>query len=166
MKRLPNDVLGRDSEDKRRLIPHCSSRSLHSGASFYNLQSSTIFTLTWFFTTYLHCKLQHIATTMADQHVPRANKTLPGHGNTSSHEDTAARSKALNQKLDVALLPLLSLLYLFNGLDRGNVGNAETQGLPPQYLTLQAELTNIRQVSPRTLVPNPMTSTKLSRSFL
>ncbi|RSL91245.1 hypothetical protein CEP52_014321 [Fusarium oligoseptatum] len=65
---------------------------------------------------------------MADQHVPRANKTLPGHGNTPSHEDTAARSKALNQKLDVALLPLLSLLYLFNGLDRGNVGNAETQG--------------------------------------
>ncbi|KAH7161605.1 major facilitator superfamily domain-containing protein [Dactylonectria macrodidyma] len=36
--------------------------------------------------------------------------------------------RALNRKLDVALLPLLSLLYLFNGLDRGNVGNAETQG--------------------------------------
>ncbi|KAM0195192.1 hypothetical protein ACHAPI_006495 [Fusarium lateritium] len=43
-------------------------------------------------------------------------------------EQTKERSKALNQKLDVALLPLLSLLYLFNGLDRGNVGNAETQG--------------------------------------
>lgn len=109
-------------------MPRCSSSSVLSGASFYNLQSSTRFTLTWFFTTSFHRKLQHIATTMADQHVPRANKTLPGHGNTSSHEDTAARSKALNQKLDVALLPLLSLLYLFNGLDRGNVGNAETQG--------------------------------------
>lgn len=44
-------------------------------------------------------------------------------------EQTKERSKALNQKLDVALLPLLSLLYLFNGLDRGNVGNAETQGI-------------------------------------
>ncbi|KPM38010.1 hypothetical protein AK830_g8568 [Neonectria ditissima] len=38
------------------------------------------------------------------------------------------QTRALNRKLDLALLPLLSLLYLFNGLDRGNVGNAETQG--------------------------------------
>jgi hypothetical protein len=39
-----------------------------------------------------------------------------------------AMSRALNRKLDIFLLPFLSLLYLFNGLDRGNVGNAETQG--------------------------------------
>jgi hypothetical protein len=37
-------------------------------------------------------------------------------------------SRRINRKLDVALLPLLSLLYLFNGLDRSNVGNAQTQG--------------------------------------
>jgi hypothetical protein len=37
-------------------------------------------------------------------------------------------SSRVNRKLDVALLPCLSLLYLFNGLDRSNVGNAETQG--------------------------------------
>jgi hypothetical protein len=30
--------------------------------------------------------------------------------------------------MDIALLPFLSLLYLFNGLDRSNIGNAETQG--------------------------------------
>lgn len=42
--------------------------------------------------------------------------------------ETKARNRRLNRKLDVALLPFLSLLYLFNGLDRGNVGNAETQG--------------------------------------
>lgn len=45
--------------------------------------------------------------------------------------DTAgekALSRSLNLKLDCFLLPFLSLLYLFNGLDRGNVGNAETQG--------------------------------------
>jgi hypothetical protein len=35
----------------------------------------------------------------------------------------------VNRKLDIALLPFLSLLYLFNGLDRSNVGNAETQGM-------------------------------------
>jgi hypothetical protein len=39
-----------------------------------------------------------------------------------------ALSRALNIKLDVFLLPFLSMLYLFNGLDRGNVGNAQTQG--------------------------------------
>ncbi|KAI1848845.1 hypothetical protein JX266_005273 [Neoarthrinium moseri] len=36
--------------------------------------------------------------------------------------------RALNRKLDIALLPLLAVLYLFNGLDRGNIGNAQTQG--------------------------------------
>ncbi|KAK0629242.1 major facilitator superfamily domain-containing protein [Bombardia bombarda] len=37
-------------------------------------------------------------------------------------------ARRVNRKLDFALLPLLSLLYLFNGLDRSNVGNAQTQG--------------------------------------
>jgi hypothetical protein len=55
--------------------------------------------------------------------------------------DTAeekAMSRALNRKLDLFLLPFLSLLYLFNGLDRGNVGNAQTQGpsfLHPRVIT-------------------------------
>ena len=40
-----------------------------------------------------------------------------------------AASTALNRKLDIFLLPFLSLLYLFNALDRGNVGNAQTQGV-------------------------------------
>jgi hypothetical protein len=40
-----------------------------------------------------------------------------------------AMSRALNVKFDIFLLPFMSLLYLFNGLDRGNVGNAQTQGL-------------------------------------
>ncbi|OIW25359.1 MFS general substrate transporter [Coniochaeta ligniaria NRRL 30616] len=39
-----------------------------------------------------------------------------------------AKNRRINRKLDLALLPFLSLLYLFNGLDRGNVGNAQTQG--------------------------------------
>jgi hypothetical protein len=47
--------------------------------------------------------------------------------NPRSAEEVAL-AKRVNRKLDVALLPLLSLLYLFNGLDRSNVGNAETQG--------------------------------------
>ncbi|KAF1916577.1 major facilitator superfamily transporter [Ampelomyces quisqualis] len=43
-------------------------------------------------------------------------------------QDDKAVSRRLNRKIDVALLPFLSLLYLFNGLDRSNIGNAETQG--------------------------------------
>ena len=43
-------------------------------------------------------------------------------------QEEKALSRALNRKFDIFLLPFLSLLYLFNGLDRGNVGNAETQG--------------------------------------
>ncbi|WYZ41132.1 hypothetical protein EsH8_V_000027 [Colletotrichum jinshuiense] len=42
--------------------------------------------------------------------------------------DEATMNRRVNRKMDIALLPLLSLLYLFNGLDRGNVGNAQTQG--------------------------------------
>jgi MFS family permease len=42
-------------------------------------------------------------------------------------KDTS-QNRRINRKMDLALLPFLSLLYLFNGLDRGNVGNAQTQG--------------------------------------
>lgn len=38
------------------------------------------------------------------------------------------RSWRLNRKIDIALLPFLSTLHLSNGLDRSNIGNAETQG--------------------------------------
>lgn len=58
---------------------------------------------------------------------PQGKENVPaGHVPVTSEEK--ALSRALNRKLDVWLLPFLSLLYLFNGLDRGNVGNAETQG--------------------------------------
>lgn len=36
--------------------------------------------------------------------------------------------KRINLKMDLGILPLLSLLYLFNGLDRGNIGSAQTKG--------------------------------------
>ncbi|KAJ4270559.1 hypothetical protein NW762_002247 [Fusarium torreyae] len=68
---------------------------------------------------------------MADQdtsQLTQSNKARSDRNASSPAGQNKERSRALNQKLDVALLPLLSLLYLFNGLDRGNVGNAETQG--------------------------------------
>ena len=44
-----------------------------------------------------------------------------------SPEDEAM-NRRVKRKMDFAMLPLLSLLYLFNGLDKSNVGNAQTQG--------------------------------------
>ncbi|KIX02540.1 uncharacterized protein Z518_08481 [Rhinocladiella mackenziei CBS 650.93] len=39
------------------------------------------------------------------------------------------RSRALNRKLDIFVLPFCVLVYLLNGLDRSNLGNAQTDGL-------------------------------------
>ncbi|EDU43685.1 allantoate transport protein [Pyrenophora tritici-repentis Pt-1C-BFP] len=51
---------------------------------------------------------------------------VPTHVRSPSCGDKVM-TKRVNRKMDIALLPFLSLLYLFNGLDRSNVGNAETQ---------------------------------------
>lgn len=33
------------------------------------------------------------------------------------------------RKLDFRILPVLSAIYLFNALDKGNLGNAQTDGM-------------------------------------
>ncbi|KAL1857010.1 hypothetical protein Daus18300_010456 [Diaporthe australafricana] len=42
--------------------------------------------------------------------------------------DHAAEVK-LTRKFDLRILPILAVMYLFNALDKGNLGNAETAGL-------------------------------------
>jgi hypothetical protein len=37
--------------------------------------------------------------------------------------------RALCRKFDVRLMPILALMYLFNALDKGNLGNAKTNGM-------------------------------------
>jgi len=64
---------------------------------------------------------------------PEAKENVPA-GHVPVTVEEKILSRALNRKLDVFLLPFLSLLYLFNGLDRGNVGNAETQGMLTPWL--------------------------------
>jgi hypothetical protein len=56
------------------------------------------------------------------------NGTNAPAGHLPETAEEKLRNRKLNRKMDIALLPFLSLLYLFNGLDRSNVGNAETQG--------------------------------------
>jgi hypothetical protein len=72
----------------------------------------------------------HLEKSMDD--LPRAEPSGSGANLPSGYHPSTTEEKAmniaLNRKLDIFLLPFLSLLYLFNGLDRGNVGNAQTQG--------------------------------------
>ncbi|KAF5014263.1 hypothetical protein F66182_14818 [Fusarium sp. NRRL 66182] len=65
-------------------------------------------------------KPNHHATEIPHENLP------DGFFPRSAEEKVLCRS--INRKMDIFLLPFLSLLYLFNGLDRGNVGNAATQG--------------------------------------
>ncbi|KAJ4359224.1 hypothetical protein N0V95_002391 [Ascochyta clinopodiicola] len=47
----------------------------------------------------------------------------------SQHLPTYEHEKALTWKFDLRMLPILALMYLFNALDKGNLGNAKTDGL-------------------------------------
>lgn len=68
---------------------------------------------------------------MRAQHVAvESGRPVPAIDLLQSDEEKAL-ARRINRKMDIALLPFLSLLYLFNGLDRSNVGNAETQGALP-----------------------------------
>jgi MFS family permease len=49
-------------------------------------------------------------------------------GYTPITVEEKAQHRALNRKLDLFLIPFCALIYLFNGLDRSNLGNAQTNG--------------------------------------
>ncbi|KAI9923943.1 hypothetical protein ASPWEDRAFT_50323 [Aspergillus wentii DTO 134E9] len=52
-----------------------------------------------------------------------------GIGTVESLAIDASIEKSIVRKLDFRLLPVLSLMYFFNSLDRSNLGNAKTDGL-------------------------------------
>lgn len=41
--------------------------------------------------------------------------------------------KSLVWKFDLRLLPVLAIMYLFNSLDKSNLGNAKTAGLESKF---------------------------------
>ncbi|KAH9903753.1 major facilitator superfamily domain-containing protein [Xylariomycetidae sp. FL2044] len=47
----------------------------------------------------------------------------------TAHVIDSAAEKALCLRFDLRILPVLALMYLFNALDKGNLGNAKTAGL-------------------------------------
>jgi len=44
----------------------------------------------------------------------------------ASHHQNSSLQKSTVRKLDVLLLPFLALLFLFNSVDKANIGNAES----------------------------------------
>lgn len=49
-------------------------------------------------------------------------------GYTPQNPEEKRSSRALNRKFDLFILPFCVLIYMFNGLDRSNLGNAQTDG--------------------------------------
>ncbi len=47
----------------------------------------------------------------------------------ANHEEQQAKERALVQKLDCFIAPVMMLLMLISYLDRGNIGFAATQGM-------------------------------------
>lgn len=62
------------------------------------------------------------------------NSSIEPLSETATNLETAAiidhhAECALCRKFDYRLLPVLAVMYLFNALDKGNLGNAKTDGL-------------------------------------
>lgn len=73
----------------------------------------------------------------SDAHAP-----VPLEGQTV-HLPTFEHEKRLTWKFDIRILPMLAVMYLFNALDKGNLGNAKTDKMdvdlhfkPGQYNTM------------------------------
>lgn len=61
----------------------------------------------------------HVTTSLSSS--KNANAPVPVQG-TTQHLPTYEHERALTLKFDLRILPVLSLMYLFNALDKGNLG--------------------------------------------
>lgn len=59
---------------------------------------------------------------------PTAGDSVPRNLSSSLSLDPAIESRVL-RKFDLRILPVLAVMYLFNSLDKSNLGNAKTAGL-------------------------------------
>ncbi|KAK5634865.1 hypothetical protein RRF57_010578 [Xylaria bambusicola] len=77
-------------------------------------------------------KHQPVANELVSCNKKSTDDAESSHGNIAQETavvvDSAAE-RALCRKFDFRLLPVLALMYLFNALDKGNLGNAQTAGL-------------------------------------
>ncbi|KAL8941882.1 MAG: hypothetical protein Q9216_001992 [Gyalolechia sp. 2 TL-2023] len=66
-------------------------------------------------------------------------------GRTIAVVDRAAE-RALTRRFDLRILPVLAIMYLFNSLDKSNLGNAKTHGLEKTLKLKQSEYNIILSV--------------------
>jgi hypothetical protein len=69
---------------------------------------------------------------MADSEAPSKPHAVT---TIASVEIDPKAERALVWKFDLRLLPVLAIMYLFNSLDKSNLGNAKTAGLEGKPLT-------------------------------
>ncbi|KAL8677366.1 MAG: hypothetical protein Q9186_006201 [Xanthomendoza sp. 1 TL-2023] len=80
---------------------------------------------------------QLVDSALADTKYPERENTTKEDYTISSHSDDqnyAVKDKALLRKLDLKLLPALTLLYLLSFLDRSNAGNQYLTGLTLYFI--------------------------------
>ena len=68
--------------------------------------------------------------------------TTPGNGTGTTLDLSLSAERALVWKFDIRILPILAIMYLFNSLDKSNLGNAKTAGLE-KTLGLKGDQYNI-----------------------
>jgi MFS family permease len=64
----------------------------------------------------------------AATHLREELQTSKQGGYTPESPEEKKHSRALNRKFDFCILPFCVMIYMFNGLDRSNLGNAQTDG--------------------------------------
>ncbi|KAG6855640.1 hypothetical protein H0H87_012764 [Tephrocybe sp. NHM501043] len=74
------------------------------------------------------------------------------HSKGSQFSAEKAISKTVLAKMDVRLLPVLTIIYLLSFLDRTNVGNARVAGMQKDL-----NMTNIQIVGPDRMLPSMLT---------
>lgn len=92
--------------------------------------------------------MDHEKSFVGDEESPVTSKeasqiTVPtDDGGTTTVLLTPAADRALVWKFDLRILPVLACMYLFNSLDKSNLGNAKTAGLE-KTLSLKGNQYNI-----------------------
>ncbi|KAH7882600.1 hypothetical protein F5I97DRAFT_1906519 [Phlebopus sp. FC_14] len=64
-------------------------------------------------------------------YIPR-EETRSGEGYLVSNVLTSDQQQKLWRRIDLRLMPIISLMYLLSFMDRGNIGNAKLDGLVTQ----------------------------------
>ncbi|CEL04643.1 major facilitator superfamily domain-containing protein [Aspergillus pseudodeflectus] len=66
---------------------------------------------------------------LPDEDPNKTDRYAPGVVENVAHVVDHKAERALCRRFDLRLMPVLAVMYLFNALDKGNLGNAETDGM-------------------------------------